>query len=65
MGIIENPQDFLYGLEAVIDSAGIYLALCGFGVDVEKLVNRLATGVFRSVEPFQPAQYTSRQILMI
>ncbi len=37
----------------------------GFGVDVEKLADRIATGFFGGVEPFQTAQYTSRWILMI
>ncbi len=60
MGKIENPVDFLYGLEPDIDSAGIYLAPCGFGVDVEKLANHITARVFGGVEPFQTAQYTSR-----
>ncbi len=55
----------ILGAISVAGAEGLELSARGFGVAVEKLAGRIATGFFRGVEPFQTAQYTSRRILMI
>ncbi len=49
----------------VAGAEGLEPSARGFGVAVEKLAARITTGVFGGVEPFQTAQYTYHQILMI
>ncbi len=50
---------------SVAGAEGLEPSARGFGVDVEKLAGRIATGFFGGVGPFSKCKSTSRRILMI
>ncbi len=55
----------ILGAILVAGAEGLEPSARGFGVDVEKLATRIATGFFSGVKPFSNYPVTSRNFLMI